>query len=283
MEKPGSLGFGLGLRPIYYSEIMNDGKGVDWFEIISENYMNAGGQPLSMLEKIRARFPIVMHGVSMSLASTDPLDFEYLQALKRFADRIEPRWISDHLCWTGVHGKNLHDLLPTPYTVEALDHVVERICRVQDFLGRRILVENVSSYVVFQESEMEEWTFIREMAERADCWLLLDVNNIYVSSFNHGYDPHRFIDELAPERILQVHLAGHTDSGTHKVDTHDQAICGDVWGLYEYASSRLGAVSTMIERDGNFPTFSDLIGELDAARSVFARSACSSEDILTCG
>lgn len=270
MDKPSPLGFGLGLRPAYYQDILEKNPRVDWFEVISENYMVPGGRPLAMLERIRADYPIVMHGVSMSLASTDPFDFEYLRALKRLADRFQPEWISDHLCWTGVHGANLHDLLPIPYTFEALTHVVERIKRVQDFLGRRIAIENASTYVTFHESEMEEWTFVREMAERADCWLLLDVNNVFVSGFNHGFDQAKFIDAIPTERVVQIHLAGHSEAGTHKIDTHDQPICDEVWSLYERACRRYGRISTMIERDDKFPPFDELLAELDRARSIAA-------------
>lgn len=278
MSKPLSLGFGLGLRPVYYKDLLETRPNVDWLEIITENYLVPGGRPIAMLERIRADYPIVMHGVSMSLASTDPLDFDYLKALKKLAERIEPRWISDHLCWTGVHGVNMHDLLPVPYTFEALQHVVDRINRVQDFLGRKIAIENASTYVTFQESEMDEWTFVREMAERADCWLLVDVNNIYVSAFNHGFDERQFIDAIPAERVVQLHLAGHSDAGTHKIDTHDQPICADVWKLYERACRQFGEVSTMIERDDNFPPFHALVAELDRARSIYAAVVHSREE-----
>jgi uncharacterized protein len=270
MERPSSLGFGLGLRPQYYREILEGKPRVDWFEVISENFIVPGGQPLAILERIRNAYPIVMHGVSMSIASTAPLDRDYLAALKALAERFQPEWISDHLCWTGVHGVNLHDLLPIPYTAEALDHVTDRIRRVQDFLGRRIAIENVSSYVTFAESEMDEWTFVRELCERADCWLLFDVNNVYVSSFNHDFDPLNFIDAVPPDRVIQIHLAGHSDHGTHKIDTHDQPVTGDVWSLYAKACRRLGNVSAMVERDDNFPPFEDLLAELEHARMVQA-------------
>jgi uncharacterized protein (UPF0276 family) len=268
MDKPSPLGFGLGLRPVYYEDILERNPNVDWFEVLSENYMVPGGRPLAMLERIRADYPIVMHGVSMSIASTTPLDVEYLKALRELADRFQPEWISDHLCWTGVHGVNLHDLLPIPYTSEALDHIVERIRRVQDFLGRRIAIENVSSYVTFTESEMDEWTFVREMAVRADCWLLLDVNNVFVSSFNHSFDRASYIDAVPVDRVVQFHLAGHSEAETHKIDTHDQPICEEVWLLYEKACRRFGSISTMIERDGNFPPFDELLAELERARSI---------------
>ncbi|HEY8072311.1 MAG TPA: DUF692 domain-containing protein [Methylocystis sp.] len=271
MNVPHSLGFGLGLRPVYYREILENKPNVDWFEIISENYMIPGGRPLAMLERIRADYPIVMHGVSMSLASTDPLDFDYLRDLKALATRFEPTWVSDHLAWTGVHGVNLHDLLPIPYTSEALAHVVERIKRVQDYLGLQILVENASTYVTFRESEMDEWDFVKEMAERADCLLLLDVNNVFVSGFNHGFDPGRFIGSIPVERVVQLHLAGHSDLGTHKIDTHDQPICEDVFRLYELTRRQFGDVAAMIERDDNFPSFGELLRELDRMRAIAAK------------
>lgn len=268
MTKPAPLGMGLGLRPVYYPDIIDQKPNVDWFEIISENYMVPGGRPLAMLDRIRADYPIVMHGVSMSIGSTAPLDYDYLTALKTLAERVEPAWISDHLCWTGVHGINLHDLLPLPYTEEALTHVATRIRRVQDFLGRHIAIENVSSYVTFESSEMDEWTFVRELAARADCWLLVDVNNIFVSSFNHDFDALQFLDTIDPARVVQMHLAGHSDYPTHKIDTHDQPICADVFALYAEALKRFGPVSTMIERDDNFPPFAELMGELDQLRSI---------------
>ena len=270
MQKPSPLGFGLGLRPIYYPDILEQKPPVDWFEVISENYMVPGGKPLAMLDRIRADYPIVMHGVSMSIASTAPLDFDYLASLKALADRVEPAWLSDHLCWTGVHGLNLHDLLPVPYTMEALRHIAERISRVQDYLGRRIAIENVSSYVTFAESEMEEWTFVEEVAERADCMLLFDVNNVFVSAFNHDFDPHEFIRSIKPERVVQMHLAGHSSFKTHKIDTHDQPVCDEVWALYAEACKRFPGVSTMIERDDNFPPFVELVAELEQARAIAA-------------
>ncbi|MCC3246499.1 DUF692 domain-containing protein [Methylocystis sp. WRRC1] len=273
MNKPAPLGYGLGLRPVYYDEILSTNPPVDWFEIISENYMLAGGRPLAMLDRVRANYPIVMHGVSMSLASCDPLDFDYLKQLKALAERVEPAWISDHVAWTGVHGVTLHDLLPIPYTRESLDHIVDRIRRVQDFLGRQLVVENASTYVSFVASEMSEQEFVREMAERADCLLLLDVNNVFVSSFNHGFDPIPFIDAIPVERVVQFHMAGHTNNETHRVDTHDQPVCEEVWALYEHARRRFGNVSAMIERDDNFPPFSELLEELQHMRDIDARIA----------
>ncbi|WP_281929656.1 MNIO family bufferin maturase [Methylocystis iwaonis] len=270
MTTPRSLGFGLGLRPIYYPDILERNPAVDWFEIISENCMVPGGRPLVILDRIRASYPIVMHGVSMSLASVDQLDFDYLTALKALAARIEPAWISDHLAWTGVDGANLHDLLPIPFTSETLRHVAERIMRVQDFLGRRILVENASTYVSVEGSEMSEHEFLTELAESADCLLLLDVNNVFVSSFNHGFDPVRYIDTLPADRVQQIHLAGHSDYVTHKVDTHDHPVCGDVWELYAHARNRFGDVSSMIERDDQFPPFEELMREVEKMRGIAA-------------
>jgi uncharacterized protein len=269
-DKPPFLGFGLGLRPQHYTEILDGDPPVDWFEVISENYMVGGGQPLAILEQIRARYPIVMHGVSLSIASTAPLDLEYLQALKTTAARFEPRWVSDHLCWTGVHGVNLHDLLPIPYTNEALDHVAGRIHKVQEVLGRALTLENVSSYVEFAQSEMTEWEFLSELTRRTGCWLLFDVNNVFVSAFNHGYDPLTFINGIPADRVVQFHLAGHSDMGDYLVDTHDHPVRPEVWDLYKAALHRFGPVSTMIERDDHIPPLAELIEELEEARAIAA-------------
>lgn len=269
--KPPFLGFGLGLRTQHYREILETGPKVDWFEIISENYMVPGGQPLRMVDAIVERYPVVMHGVSMSIASTAPLDMDYLRQLKALAARVDPRWISDHLCWTGVHGVNLHDLLPVPYTEEALEHVASRIRQVQDVLGRRMVIENVSSYIEYECSEMSEWEFVAELSRRADCWLLLDVNNVFVSGINHDFDMRKFINAIPPERVVQFHLAGHSEGETCLIDTHDQPVCEDVWKLYGKALQRFGAVSTMIERDDNIPPLADLVAELDHARRIAER------------
>ncbi len=271
------LGFGLGLRPQHYADLLerpDDGPDprVDWFEIISENYMSAGGRPLINLDRVRERYPMVMHGVSLSIGSVDPLDQDYLDSLKALAERVDPAWISDHLCWTGVDGVNLHDLLPLPYTEEALAHVVDRIGQVQEHLGRRIALENASTYVTFTNSEMSEWDFLAEMAKRADCDLLLDVNNIFVSGFNHGFDPIDFIEGLPAERIVQIHLAGHEHNETHIVDTHDAPVIEAVWWLYGEAISRLGPITTMIERDADIPPLADMETELDRARAIAAKA-----------
>lgn len=268
MSPPPLSGFGLGLRVEHYAEFLDGHPAVDWLEVISENYLVPGGKPLAHLDRIRAEYPMVMHGVSLSIGSTDPLDRDYLRELKALTRRIEPAWVSDHLCWTGVDHHNLHDLLPLPYTEEALRHVSERVMQVQEVLGRRLLLENVSSYVSFEGDEMSEWEFIAELARRADCELLLDVNNVYVSSRNHGFDARRFIDAMPRERVRQIHLAGHEDHGDHLIDTHDHPVCDAVWELYAYTVGRLGAVPTMIERDDHIPPLPELLAELDRARAV---------------
>jgi len=267
-----SLGFGLGLRPDHYESIVEARPAVDWLEVISENYMVAGGAPLAHLDRIRRDFPMVMHGVSLSIGSTAPLDAGYLAALKALAARIEPHWISDHLCWTGTGGVNMHDLLPLPYTEEALAHVAGRIGRVQDALGRRILIENVSSYVGFRDSVMPEWEFLAEVARRADCDILLDVNNIYVSAFNHEFDAQAYLAGVPAERVRQIHLAGHRNCGTHIVDTHDHPVIDPVFALYADAVRRFGPVSTMIERDDDIPPLPVLLAELDRVRAVAAEA-----------
>jgi uncharacterized protein len=266
--KPDYLGFGLGLRARHYQEILEGNPDIDWFEIISENYMVPGGQPLRMLDRIRARYPVVMHGVSLSIASTAAPDHDYLKALKDLANRVEPEWISDHLCWTGVHGKNLHDLLPIPYTREAFDHVARRVELVQDYLGRALTLENVSTYVEFKHNEMTEWEFLTELSRRSGCWLLFDINNVYVSAFNHGYDPHAFLQGIPVDRVVQFHMAGHSHMGTHIIDTHDHPVCDEVWDLYAAAVKRFGAVSTMIERDDNIPPLDELVAEVAQARRI---------------
>ena len=263
-----NLGFGLGLRTDHYETILADKPPVDWFEVITENYLVPGGKPLYYLDRIRADYPMVMHGVSLSIGGMDALNFDYLRQVKALAERIEPAWISDHLCWTGVNGVNLHDLMPLPYTEEAVRHVVKRVNRVQDFLGRRILLENVSSYVSYAHSEMTEWQFLSAVAEQADCLILLDINNIYVSAHNHGFEASVYLDNVPVDRIRQFHLAGHLDQGNIIIDSHGDAIIDPVWSLYETALRRFGPVSTMIERDDNIPPFPVLLAELEQARRI---------------
>jgi uncharacterized protein len=267
-----SLGFGLGLRVDHYEAILADNPKVDWFEAITENYLVPGGKPLHYLMRIRERYPMAMHGVSLSIGSTQPLDRGYLSQLKALAARLEPEWVSDHLCWTGIAGRNMHDLLPLPYTEEALANVVERVRTVQDILGRRILLENVSSYVSFRDSQVTEWEFLREIADRADCLILLDVNNIYVSSVNHQFEPLDYLNAIPVDRVQQIHLAGHENHGDYLIDTHDHPVPDPVWQLYSAAVRRFGNVSTMIERDDNIPALEELCSELDAARGLAERA-----------
>ena len=262
------IGCGLGLRPTYYSDILNNSVDVDWFEIISENYMVPGGNPLAMLERVREKYPLVMHGVSLSIASTDPVNLDYLEELKSLANRIEPMWISDHLAWTGIEGVNLHDLLPIPYTQEALHHIAEKIRIVQDYLERPILIENPSTYISSIESEMDEADFLNELCERENCSLLLDINNIYVSAFNHNFDAVTYLNKIQPANVVQMHIAGHTNYGTHIIDTHDQSVCDDVWALMEIASKRFPNASPMLERDDNFPPFIEIKSEFDKMRKT---------------
>jgi len=263
------LGFGVGLRPSHYQTIVDTQPAIDWFEIVSEDFMVDGGRPLYFLDKIRENYPLVMHGVSLSIGSSDPLDWDYLHQLKKLVDRAEPRWVSDHLCWTGVDGINLHGLLPMPFTEEAVDYVVGRVRQVQDFLGRQILLENVSSYIEYTVSEMTEWEYITAVAEKADCLLLFDVNNAYVNAFNHGFSALDFVNGLPVERVQQFHMAGHDHCDTHIIDTHDNAIVDDVWKLYAASLKRFGSVSTLIERDDNVPPIEGLLLELNQAKEIY--------------
>ena len=268
MQNMPFLGFGLGLRPDYYEEILLQKPNVDWFELVTENYLIPGGKPLYYLDKIREYYPVVMHGVSLSLGSCDPLDHDYLQQVKNLASRVEPKWISDHLCWTGVNGLNAHDLLPIPYTQYAIKHIVSRIHQVQDFLQRPILIENVSSYLTYKQSEMSEWEFLLEIVKESGCYILLDVNNVYVSSVNHQFNPLDYIYAMPKERVMQIHLAGHSNHGAYIIDTHDAPVVQAVWELYAATIRHLGKVSTMIERDDNMPALAELLAEMDKARSI---------------
>ena len=262
------LGFGLGLRTEYYDIVLQQQPNVDWFEILSENYMVDGGKPLYYLDAIRERYPMVMHGVSLSIGGTDPLNRRYLAQLKDLAQRVQPCWISDHLCWTGQGGHNLHDLMPLPYNDEAVRHVANRVKEVQDFLQRRILLENVSSYVSYTHSTMNEWEFYSAVVEEADCLMLLDINNIYVSARNHRFDPMDYLTAMPKDSVQQIHLAGHSDYGDYVIDTHDHPVVDPVWRLYAEALKRFGPVSTMIERDDRFPPFDELMQELNQARDI---------------
>ncbi|MDQ8039880.1 MAG: DUF692 domain-containing protein [Rickettsiella sp.] len=262
------LGFGLGLRAQHFSNILETRPDIDWFEVITEDYLVSGGRPLYYLNRIREFYPLVMHGVSLSIGSCDPINFDYLKKVKALASSIKPIWISDHLCWTGVNGLNLHDLLPLPYTEEALKHVVERVKRVQDFLGQQILLENVSSYIEYQVSKMKEWDFLTAIAEQADCFILLDINNIYVSAVNHHFDPLKYLNNIPIHRVQQFHLAGHKNFDNYIIDTHDAPIIESVWSLYAAAVRRFGKISTMIERDDNIPELPELLAELQQAKQI---------------
>jgi uncharacterized protein (UPF0276 family) len=262
------LGHGVGLRTQHYATVLEEMPRVDWFECISENFMVAGGNPRRVLRQVRERYPVVLHGVSLSIGSVDPLDPKYLDELAALADETEPAWVSDHLCWSSVGGNFSHDLLPLPYTEEALAHVAERVLRVQDKLKRQILIENVSSYVTFTQSTLTEWQFLAALCERADCGLLLDVNNVFVSAFNHGFDGSQFIDGIPVGRVGQIHLAGHSDYGTHLLDTHDHTVCDGVWALYRQTVQRFGRVSTLVEWDDLIPPFAEVLAESRKAAAI---------------
>jgi len=264
------LGHGIGLRTTHFPRVLDGTARADWFEAISENFMIRGGRPLAVLERARAAAPLVLHGVSLSIGSTDPLNERYLGELAALARRFEPAWVSDHLCWGSFGGHYAHDLLPLPYTEEALAIVAERIQRVQERLGRRILVENVSSYVTFTHSTMPEWEFLAAVAERADCGILLDVNNVYVSAVNHGFSAEEYVDGVPPARVGQIHLAGHSDKGTHLLDTHDAPVVPAVWRLYRRAVRRLGRVSTLVEWDDHIPALEVVLAEAERARAAEA-------------
>ncbi|MDX2020388.1 MAG: DUF692 domain-containing protein [Deltaproteobacteria bacterium] len=265
------LGFGLGLRTPHYSEIEEGPVGVDWFEAISENFMRPGGNPRRVLRAIRERFPVVLHGVSLSIGAVDPLNEEYLNTLAALVKDVEPTLVSDHLCWSGNQGLYAHDLLPLPYTEEALEHVAKRILQVQDKLKRRLVIENVSSYMAFAQSTMTEWEFLTEVCRKADCLLLLDVNNIFVSAHNHKFDGLAFINGVPADRVAQIHVAGHRKRGELLLDTHDHAVPEGVWALYEAAIRRCGPVSTLVEWDAEIPPLADVIAQADRARSIALR------------
>jgi uncharacterized protein len=264
-----ALGFGIGLRRCHYARIVEEHPAMDWFEVISENFMVEGGRPLQVLDAVRSHYPIVMHSVSLSIGSVDPLNLAYLKQLSALAKRFEPAWISDHLCWTGIGGRNSHDLLPLPYTGDVVRHTADRIRQVQQILERTILIENISTYLDFTVSHLSEWAFLSEVADEADCGILLDINNVFVNSFNHGFDPVQFIDSIPASRVMQFHLAGHSDHGTYLLDSHDHEIRPEVWMLYEHALRRFGPVPTLVEWDDNIPEF-----EVLAATAQEARTRC---------
>jgi uncharacterized protein (UPF0276 family) len=266
------LGHGVGLRSEHYQDVLARQPEVDWFEVICENFMVPGGNPRRVLRAVRERYPVVMHGVSLSIGSTDPLDQRYLDALAALANEVEPAWVSDHLCWGSVDGIVAHDLLPLPYTEEALAHVVGRVQQVQDHLGRRILLENVSSYLAFRHSAMPEWQFLAEVARRADCGILLDLNNVFVSAHNHRFDPADYLVGLPAERVGQIHLAGHSRRGRLLIDTHDHPVPGAVWDLYRQATALLGPRSTLIEWDAQLPGLDRLVQENTRARQAQAQA-----------
>ena len=264
---PPFSGFGLGLRPPHYQDFLDGDVPVEFVEVISENFMVAGGRPLRILDAVRERFPVAMHGVSMSVGSADGLNVDYLRRLKALADRVRPLWVSDHLCWTGVEGFNSHDLLPLPFTEEALEVVCSNVMRAQDVLERALVLENPSTYVTFSDDQMSEQAFISQVCARTGCLLLLDVNNIYVSGTNHGFDPRAYIAGIPVDRVVQMHLAGHSAGRGLLIDTHDEPVPDPVWALYDLACRRFGPVATMIERDDNIPPLADLLAELAIARS----------------
>lgn len=274
-----NLGLGVGLRSVHFPYILGTWPDVDWFEIISENFMDSRGRPRYVLDQIAERYPVVMHGVSMSIGSTDPLDVEYLRKLKRLAEEIGAVWISDHICWTGVAGINAHDLLPIPFNEDTLAHVAARVRRVQEVLERPLILENPSSYITFANSTLSEWEFITRLTEETGCGLLLDVNNVYVSSKNHDLDPVEFLKSLPHERVAQFHLAGHTNCQTHLIDTHDGPVIDPVWELFRLAHELTGGVSTLLEWDAEIPPFEKMHAEVLRAKNFMgsARSASPSQ------
>ncbi|TFH23304.1 MAG: DUF692 domain-containing protein [Myxococcales bacterium] len=265
-----SLGFGVGLRPEHYDDVLGGRPPVDWFEVVTENYMDTGGRPLHVLETVRRDRPVALHGVSLSIGSADPLDRRYLATLRELVDRIEPELVTDHLCWTGVDGRSLFDLLPVPYTAEVLDYVAERVGQVQDVLGRRILLENASTYIEYRCSQIPEPEFLAALAVKADCGILLDVNNIHVTCTNHGLDPYAYVNAIPVERVGQFHLAGFTDTGDYLFDTHSAPVCEEVWALYAHSVDRFGDVPTLVEWDAELPTCERLCEESAKARAVAA-------------
>lgn len=261
-------GLGLGLRSPHYPYILQNQPQVDWFEIISENYIDIGGWAAYVLDWVAERYPIAMHGVSLSIGSTDEINVNYLNKLKNLAARTRALWVSDHLCWTGIMGHNTHDLLPMPLTEESLKHVIQRVKMVQEILERPLVLENPSSYLSFVDDTYTEWDFITHVAEEADCGILLDVNNVYVSSVNHGFDAYQYIDNIPHHRVVQMHIAGHTHCGTHIIDTHDKQVTAEVWKLYSKAKQYCPHAATLLEWDSQIPDFNDLLEELHKAKAA---------------
>jgi uncharacterized protein (UPF0276 family) len=266
------LGVGVGLRVPHYGHVLSAEPAVDFFEIISENFMVEGGKPRYHLARVLETYRVVQHGVSLGIAGPEPLDREYLKRLKRLLAEVKSPWVSDHFCWSGAGGAHVHDLLPIPYTKQAIDRVVERAREVQDFLGVRFALENTSSYLTYQASTLSEWEFISEVLERADIGLLFDVNNVYVSAYNHGFDPYEFVERVPHDRIVQIHLAGHTNLGAYIIDTHQGEVIDEVWNLYRRTIELTGPVSTLIEWDDEIPTFDVLMAEAEKARAVRERA-----------
>lgn len=262
------LGYGLGLRSVHYDYVLTHKPEVDWFELITENYLAPGGRPRAVLREIRANYPVVLHGLSFNVGTDDPIDTPYLDQLKLLVAEVQPEWVSDHLCWTGLHGFTSHDLLPIAYTEQNLQRVADKVNRIQDYLQRRIVLENPSVYIGFRSNTMSEPEFINALVRRTGCEILLDINNVYVSSFNLGFDPQAYIDTLMPSAIRQFHLAGHTNNVTHIIDTHDHPVCDEVWDLYGYACQRFGPVATLLERDDHIPEFEELMAELAQAKML---------------
>lgn len=267
-----NLGLGVGLRTVHIPYILKNLPPVDWFEILTENFLDSEGKPKHNLKSIAKHYPIVIHGVSLSIGSTNPIDFKYLQKVKELAKEVNAKWISDHLCWTGILGVNTHDLLPIPYTEEALAHVIGRIKKVQDFLGRPLILENPTRYVSFTNSSMSESEFITRMANQTGCGLLIDLENMFISSSNLNYDPVEFLKSLPHEHIVQFHLAGHTKSETYMVDTHSNSVSDESWELYRVACELTGGASTLLEWDENIPPFPVLHAEILKAKKYMSKS-----------
>lgn len=272
-------GFGLGLRRKHIATVLETLPAVDWFEVVTEDYMEEGSANYQSLLQINKHYPLVLHGVSLSIGGTDPLDIGYLKQLKHLIKMIQPKWVSDHLCWTGIDGLNTHDLLPLPYNEESLIHVAQRVRDVQSYLSQRILLENVSSYVSFKGSTMSEWQFLNALAEEADCDILLDINNIYVNAFNHQFDPVEYLQAISPARVKQFHLAGHKQCQTHLLDTHDRPIIAEVWELYRQAIHYFPQAELSIERDADIPEFNELFAELETARIIYEEEITAREKI----